>query len=196
MTALNINLCRKSQPVIHVLFPVLLLSQGRLACSHWERGLALIHFPHFKLIKPKASSYQTNMQFCPSVLDFFLIKHCSSWFHWFVPPPRCIKLKKKKKPSIDTGKGKTIRTWPHLIGCSRRHISPAESVWAAGASELQATGLVPLLVGAGGNDCAAAAFGTGLIWAWAEQQRVAQLPWDSLEELTQSLRHTQRCHKS
>lgn len=55
-------------------------------------------------------------------------------------------------------------------------VSPAESVGAADASELQAGGLVPLLVGAGGDDGAAAALGTRLVRAGAEQQRVAQLP--------------------
>lgn len=116
-------------------------------------------------------------QTCNFCFDFCVIKNCSSWFYWFVPSPRCRKLKMKKK------------TLPYLTGCSRQRISPAECVGAAGASELQAIGLVPLLVGAGGNDCAAAAFGTRLIRARAEQQRVTQLPWDSLEELTQSLRH-------
>lgn len=42
--------------------------------------------------------------------------------------------------------------------------------------ELQAAGLVPLLVGAGGDDGAAATLGTRLVRARAEQQRVAQLP--------------------
>lgn len=71
-----------------------------------------------------------------------------------------------------------------MTGSSRWQISPAESVGAADASELQAAGLMPLLMGAGGDDGAAAALGARLIRAWAEQQRVAQLPWDPLKELT------------
>lgn len=70
----------------------------------------------------------------------------------------------------------------------RSHISPAESVGTTDVPELQAAGLVPLLVGTGGDDGVAAAFSTCLVWARAEQQRVAQLPWDPLEELTQGLR--------
>lgn len=42
--------------------------------------------------------------------------------------------------------------------------------------ELQAAGLVPLLVGAGRYDGAAAALGARLIRAGAEEQRVAQFP--------------------
>lgn len=42
--------------------------------------------------------------------------------------------------------------------------------------ELQAAGLVPLLVGAGRYDGAAPPFSARLIRAGAEEQRVAQLP--------------------
>ena len=54
--------------------------------------------------------------------------------------------------------------------------SPAEGVGAAGVPELQAGGFVPLLVGAGRDDGAAAALGTGLVGARAEEQGVTQLP--------------------
>lgn len=64
----------------------------------------------------------------------------------------------------------------HRTRLGARVISPAESVGAAGVSELQAAGLVPLLVGAGGDDGAAAALSTRLVRARAEQQGVAQLP--------------------
>lgn len=56
------------------------------------------------------------------------------------------------------------------------HVSPAESVGAAGTSQLQAAGFVPLLVRAGGDDGAAAALGARLVRTRAEQQRVTQLP--------------------
>lgn len=79
----------------------------------------------------------------------------------------------------------------HLIGCGRSRVSPAEGVGAAGASELQAGGFVPLLVGAGGDDGAAAALGTRLVRTRAEQQGVAELPRDALEELTQSLKQAE-----
>lgn len=52
-------------------------------------------------------------------------------------------------------------------------LSPAQSVGPAGVPELQAAGLVPLLVGAGRDDGTAAAFGARLIRAGAEEQRVA-----------------------
>lgn len=58
----------------------------------------------------------------------------------------------------------------------RSHVSPAESVGAADVPELQAAGLVPLLVGTGGDDRVAATLSTRLVWTRAEQQRVAQLP--------------------
>lgn len=74
-----------------------------------------------------------------------------------------------------TGKKK-----PHThitITCDWFHkLSPAEGVGAAGVPELQAAGLVPLLVGAGRYDGAAPPFGARLIRAGAEEQRVAQLP--------------------
>lgn len=60
--------------------------------------------------------------------------------------------------------------------CDVMKRSPAEGVRAAGASELQAVGFMPLLVGAGGDDGVAAALSTGLVWARAEQQWVAELP--------------------
>lgn len=47
---------------------------------------------------------------------------------------------------------------------------------------------MPLLVGAGRDDGAAAALSTRLVQAGAEQQRVAQLPRDPLKELPQGLR--------
>lgn len=43
-------------------------------------------------------------------------------------------------------------------------------------SQLQTGGLVPLLVGAGRDDGAAAALGTRLVGTGAEEQRVAELP--------------------
>lgn len=58
----------------------------------------------------------------------------------------------------------------------RSHVSPAESVGAADVSQLQAAGLVPLLVGTGGNDGVAATLGTRLVRTRAKQQRVAELP--------------------
>lgn len=65
----------------------------------------------------------------------------------------------------------------HLIVCTRLlEVSPAESVGPAGMPELQAAGLVSLLVRAGRYDGAAPAFGARLIRAGAEKQRVAQLP--------------------
>lgn len=61
----------------------------------------------------------------------------------------------------------TIRSdWLH-------ELSPAESIGAAGVPELQAAGLVPLLMGARRYDGAAPAFGARLIRAGAEEQRVA-----------------------
>lgn len=53
--------------------------------------------------------------------------------------------------------------------------------------ELQAAGLVPLLMGTGGDDGVAPTLCTRLVRTRAEQQRVAQLPWDPLKELTQGL---------
>lgn len=58
--------------------------------------------------------------------------------------------------------------------------------------ELQAAWLVALLVRAGRDDGAAAALGTRLVRTVAEEQRVAELPRDTLKELPQGLRHTER----
>lgn len=57
--------------------------------------------------------------------------------------------------------------------------------------QLQAVGFVPLLVGAGRDDGAAAALGTRLVGAGAKQQRVTQLPRYPLEKLPQGLRDTE-----
>lgn len=71
-----------------------------------------------------------------------------------------------------------IKETQHVIITSDwpKELSPAESVGPAGVPELQAAGLVPLLVGAGRYDGAAPAFSARLIRAEAEQQRVAQFP--------------------
>lgn len=65
---------------------------------------------------------------------------------------------------------KAVPSHSHLIVLEA---SPAEGVGPAGMPELQAAGLVPLLVGAGRYDGAAPAFGARLIRAGAEKQRVA-----------------------
>lgn len=65
---------------------------------------------------------------------------------------------------------KAVTSQSYLIVCTRLlEVSPAEGVGPAGVPELQAAGLVPLLVGAGRYDGAAPAFGARLIRAGAEK---------------------------
>lgn len=70
---------------------------------------------------------------------------------------------------------------------SPAHPSPAEMIRPAHVAQVQAVGLLLVLVGAGGDDGLSPALGARLVLAGAEEEAVGVLAGDAVEELAQSL---------
>ena len=73
------------------------------------------------------------------------------------------------------------------FGAGRPMLLPAQVVGPAQAAQVQAVGLLPVLVGAAGQDGLPAALGARLVLAGAEEHAVGVLAGHPVEELAQGL---------
>ncbi len=104
----------KSQPITHML-------KGTLAAVGERGDERSFSSPLQASLTFKASRYQSNTQFWPeSVLDFFPIKHSSSWFHWLVPPSAWLiseKAASSSKVSQSRVRMKKLAGWLRRVTC-------------------------------------------------------------------------------